>query len=60
MRPKDIILEDIRIQIFVKDNKDTAPLYVQYRLIEVLLDIRDTLASALDTALALKKQIEDD
>ena len=43
MRTKDQILSNIREDIRDVKHRDTAALWIQYRLIEVLLDIRDIL-----------------
>ena len=43
MRTKEEILKDLREDIHDQDHKENAPLWHTYRLIEVLIDIRDTL-----------------
>jgi len=45
MRPKEHILEEVRIEILDHLHPDLSPLWIQFRLIEVLLDIRDALVT---------------
>jgi len=43
MRKKEEILNDVRRDILSEVHKENAPLWMQYRLIEVLIDMRDLL-----------------
>ena len=43
MRTKDEMLRNTREDIQDEKHRDTAALWIQYRLIEALLDIRDEL-----------------
>lgn len=45
MRSQDQILKDVRSDILDEEHPDVAPLWVQHRMIEVMLDIRDQLSA---------------
>lgn len=43
MRKKDIILDEARRDIQTRETNADAPLWIEYRKLEVLIDTRDTL-----------------
>lgn len=55
MRTKKDILDDVRGDINDDDHKTDAHLWVQYRYIEVLIDIRDILAADMKTSIEISK-----
>jgi len=57
MRTKDNILDDIRVNINLAPRHTRPPLELQYILIEVLLDIRNTLVTDAKDAMNALIQI---
>lgn len=60
MRKKEEILRDCREDIQNDKDISYSADWLEYRKIEVLIDIRDQLANSLDTALTIQRAMQDD
>ncbi len=59
MRTKDEILEGARNDIQSDKFKEVAPLWIEYRKLEVLIDIRDLLQGVFNRLAAICERLQE-